>query len=536
MNAGVPKSPMNCSFPNFGKIVKFAFDATGLLPRKRGDCDGLSEQEKKRIQKQLERLIDEEGALLERCGELIQSLAYISAGTINHPKVNLAIGDVAIDLFEVYHLVIRSDGTYLSEMENIRWFCRSYAIQRLGLSIQKHLLRYNLAKEGLETPVDPDWYLPTMAEGTTVWPLEKAIRWIYQVCETNQTRFHFPEKDAKVATVRCSEQQQNLENAADWLNGKRIPSWPALHWNFSTSLERLGTVADPRFRREVPSKRRESMMIVLFLARVATYVCKAISDAFGQAFLAQLIGQFQRQRAWLISDLEPFNKYIKSYLSKIHTTADTCDEVWWVKSEQHWSWFANREIAISKELNQLLSQNDLATLPEGTVSALVAKHGDYSVRTILEQIEAHSEFIMPEGFPQAVLEGMDLKSRQSLKDGDIDRYVDAITHRGLTHCLPWMEPWLRACIRYRCQDYESAFGYMELAFEQAKYCAGNRQYELVNQFIELAAKTDRWKCFKKGVDWAHYLGLSVRWLRDREPTVENLRGTFEMMKTMQYRM
>ena len=46
---------MNSCFPNFGHVVKFAFAALGLLPRKRGACDGLTEQEKKRIQKQVER-------------------------------------------------------------------------------------------------------------------------------------------------------------------------------------------------------------------------------------------------------------------------------------------------------------------------------------------------------------------------------------------------------------------------------------------------------------------------------------------------
>ena len=69
----------------------------------------------------------------------------------------------------------------------------------------------------------------------------------------------------------------------------------------------------------------------------------------------------------------------------------------------------------------------------------------------------------------------------------------------------------------------------------AKYSAGQNQYEIVNQFIELAAKNNNWKSFKKGVFWANYLGISVRWLRKDEPTEENLRGVFELMKNSHFR-
>jgi hypothetical protein len=522
---------MNCNFPNLGQIIKFAFDATGVLPRKHGEQDGLTEQEKKRIQKQLERLVDEDGSLQDRYGELIKDLAFITAGTVQNLKVNFAIGDVAMDLHEVYHLVIRSDGTYLSEKENIRWFCRHYAIPRLALSFQKHQLRYNLAAERLDTPDDPDWYLPTVDEGKITWPLAKAMRWIYQVCETNQTQFHYPGKNAK---TDCAEQYQNLESAADWLNGKRMPSWPALYWNFSKSFDRLGAASDLRHRREIAVKRRESIIVALFLARLATYVSKAISEAFGPAFLAQLIKQFRQHRTWLALDLEALRNYTISYIEENHAPAAAVDAIWWKCSEQYWAWFAERATTFGNRLEHLLEEHGYAALPEETVSLLVKDYGDYTVRTSLELVEANREFSMPEGFAQALHDGFDLKSNPNVDDVDIDRYAEELASKGLEYYLPWMEPWLRAAIRYRREEYESAFRYVEAAFENAKYCAGEKQYQLVNQFIELAAKTDRWKSFKKGVEWARYLGLSVRWLRDNEPTEDNLRSVFRMMKKVRY--
>ena len=219
---------MENRYPPLGKLIKFAFDAAGVLPRKRGECDGLTEKDKKLIQTQLKRLANEDGALMDRCGELISTLAFITAGTITSPKVNLAIGETAIDLLDVYNSVIKDEGTYLNEKNSIRWFCSYYAIPRLAISIQKHRLRFNIEAEEFVTPVDVDWFLPTIIEGQITSPLTKAMQWVYEICETSRTHFHYPDK---IMDKECAEQQQNLENASDWLNGKRMPSWTVLEFH-----------------------------------------------------------------------------------------------------------------------------------------------------------------------------------------------------------------------------------------------------------------------------------------------------------------
>lgn len=149
-------------------------------------------------------------------------------------------------------------------------------------------------------------------------------------------------------------------------------------------------------------------------------------------------------------------------------------------------------------------------------------------------LEVGNEFHMPAGFPQGLSDGFDLKDRIDCSDEDIDQYVLQLQGENVESCLNWMEPWLRAVVRYRKEEYESAFHHIESAFERARYSAGRNQYYLVNQFIELSAKTDRWKSFKKGVEWAQYLGLPIRWLGDQEPTEEALRGVFALMKRAKY--
>jgi hypothetical protein len=76
--------------------------------------------------------------------------------------------------------------------------------------------------------------------------------------------------------------------------------------------------------------------------------------------------------------------------------------------------------------------------------------------------------------------------------------------------------------------------YYEIAFNDAKYRARQNQYYLVNQYVEVAAKNDMWKYFKKGIEWAQYLGIEIRWLRNDEPTEEKLKYVYEMMKIVSY--
>ena len=82
----------NHRFPTLGHVIRYAFDVCGVLPRKRGEPDGLTDKDKKRIQRSLERLANEEGKLSENCGAAIEELGSIIAGTLSNPKLALWLG------------------------------------------------------------------------------------------------------------------------------------------------------------------------------------------------------------------------------------------------------------------------------------------------------------------------------------------------------------------------------------------------------------------------------------------------------------
>lgn len=97
---------------------------------------------------------------------------------------------------------------------------------------------------------------------------------------------------------------------------------------------------------------------------------------------------------------------------------------------------------------------------------------------------------------------------------------------GVSERLPWLVLWLKGIVCYRKEGYGPASIHYTKAFQLAKYSAGDLQYPLVNQYLEVVAKTKQWRLFKQGVRWANYLDIPVRWLRDKEPTDENIRNAY----------
>ncbi|MNR25573.1 hypothetical protein D3C85_1427330 [compost metagenome] len=168
------------------------------------------------------------------------------------------------------------------------------------------------------------------------------------------------------------------------------------------------------------------------------------------------------------------------------------------------------------------------------LAALKSKYGFFAVCSLLDRIQRQSAFLPPHGFAEMLNQGFWLKDDVATRLDQIDEYASQVAAYGLDEQLCWMEPWLRGVYHYRKEEFEAAMPHFQTAFENAKYRAGKNQYKLVNQYVELAAKNDDRRGFKKGIEWAQYLGIKVRWLRDDEPTEEKLDYVYFMLQKARY--
>lgn len=389
----------------------------------------------------------------------------------------------------------------------------------LVISLNKNLLLYRGADTGLDMPSNPFWYLPSIEQdGTLTLPLAKVMRWAYEICDSSQIQFHYPGKNAD--SDDCAL-QQNLDNAVNWTRGATFPALPTLIKNFNDSLEAMA-----RCGRDVPNTTRDSILTALVFARFTSHIAQEIAQYFDVAYLKDVCDQFQKYAVWFAEDMNKFKAEMALMMQRQTLTREVPIVCWGI--------FLTKLEGAATELQVFHKAHSGQLLPKEVIDAFTSVYGYFSVCSQMDLARRQKSYQPPEGFAEMLGKGVKLKRSSDTQWEQIDEYAAQVSACGLKDKLCWMEPWLRAVYHYHNHGYKSAMGYYQTAFENAKYRAGGYQYDLVNQYVEVAAKNGKWQCFKKGIEWAQYLGIEIRWLRDDEPTDEKLNYVYGMMKMARY--
>lgn len=504
------------TFPTQGEVLQFAFDAFGVLPQKYKLDEHFNETRKKSTQTALNRLAKEEGKLDAKLDELLTTFSYLVAGVLP-PREALAFGDVFFDLFDTYRDALITEGTYLTKSETVKWQMLERSAPRLAISLAKHLQRYNIASDGLLVPAQAYWYLPKRDGDHWSWPLEQVMRWAYNQVETTILQFHCPQD------VDLAHLTKNLDSAKNWLAGRTLPSWSSLLNNFDQSFGALDRL---RITQGVPllcETKKTSIRVALFLSRAATHVSKLVQEHFGDAVLDEVCSRFRLVVERAEDSTKMLGEYVQRVIASENIPPSEWDELWFDVVSNYWKGLAAQQL----EVSQAVTSGHL------TVKEAIKKCRPFGSLASLpfERPEAfNAQLSIPDGFVELLLDGLALRKSNELNLSSIQTYRTRLESQGLTKRLPWMVPWQQSTFHYREGRYAEAFPFIQEAYDCAKYCAGAKQYELVNRFIELAAKNGKRKEFTNGIDWATYLGIEVRLLRKSEPTKENLDWVFDMMK------
>jgi hypothetical protein len=125
--------------------------------------------------------------------------------------------------------------------------------------------------------------------------------------------------------------------------------------------------------------------------------------------------------------------------------------------------------------------------------------------------------------------GHRLKKDLGTKLEDVTQFEKELNASSVAGQLTWLIPWLRGVCYYRANQFEKAWPYSKEAFTLGKYRAGGSLHLLANQFLEISAKTKRWREFKAGYDWASYAGIRVRWAGDDQLLQEGMESAYTML-------
>lgn len=521
--------PLNqLGYPTLGEVVRFVFRAFGVLPEKR-DPTPLSDKQRQALRKAINRLVSEDGELEDRFHELGSDLLELINGHVSFPPLCEALFDLASEMMGAYKSELKGAGTFLGKNDTVRWLIHDRFAFALAVSVARNITRHGLlvVKDLLIMP--EEWYLPSVTATRVIWPMEKALRALYAHAGVSQTEFHYPGRSADEANT---DQQRNLENAQNWTSDRSLPSAAALRWNVQQAFEarpsdRSGYFDFPKLNTPL---HYEVVQATLLVARCATYACKAIGDSFGVSFLMAVCTRFRQTLKWALAETQEVEKQILveahhyGYSPLDPELRDDVVELWNTS-------LSNRTAAARQILNGLA---EAPAADSDVIDQIVRDYGELAVRPMLLLANQRSIHETPTYFAQSLGEGLELWKSSDLNEEQIDEYEQRLKCRASDDHLPWMTHWLRFLVTYRRNDDALAWHHIAIAYEHAKYRAGSNQYKIVNHYIEMSAKAQDKVAFRKGVNWARYLGISVRWLRDNDPTQENMEFAMAMLRRVRY--
>jgi len=400
------------------------------------------------------------------------------------------------------------------------------------------MLRFNVKSLGLSVPNEKYWYLPDIQEAGIHWPLAKVFSWAYSTLDTSQTHFHFPGK-----CVESENQllENNSQNASKWINGKKLPSWGGLYNNLIDSFDAMENCLDPSYQRNISNETKQSLTTVFFIARCTTALCKDIEKYYGKEELEKILFIFRQQFAALEREHLDLKKEVAVAVRQLPSyDQNIVDCIWFEMVPMYWYYKSGQLIEAGQSLVNIFDQSCLKDgeapcFPEKDISLAKKKYGDYIVNQYLNTIATQQSYVAPHEFCVLFLDGRALKNNLEIPEELIKSYSDRLESSEFKVALTWLFEWIKATKFYQEGCYERAHVHYEQAFLLGKYAAGRDQYKLVNQYIESCAKQNDFKAFKKGVAWANYIGIEVRWVRGMEDESEDsLRAAFAIFKVANY--
>ncbi|MEZ8616358.1 hypothetical protein AB6D33_10940 [Vibrio splendidus] len=498
----------HCSFPTIGDLIRGIFNASGLLARKNSEERIINESNKKTIQMKLKRLSDETSRLDDQLNELLSLLTDLLYEVIRDEKVVLAIMASLDDVLAQYKDLIREEGTYLSYSDSVKWLIYSRGLERLVISINKNQLAFNISQSNFNFPKDFRWYLPTFSEEGVVWPIKKVWLWIYSEMGMSQRQFHL------ISGKHAEQQERYLENVQRWSCDRQLPSTNAMLDCLDRSLYLLKT--DKNIN--VSECQEKSFRTALLIARISTYVFKSIQTHFGNHFTKSITRTISVQYNRLKKESEDIRgicKKVNDLSSNIpknitdNLIFDAVTQYWYNKSDKiiKYSHLNKNEIISLSKNNKLPSRHKIRQIRNQV--------GEFMLSSLLRQYKIDFIMMPSQDFGNLYFEGLSIKKGPKSIE-EIVSYRNKLINKNLIEQLEWLVNWSYANYYYRIESFSDAYPYYKMAFEQGKYSAGKNQYMLVNQYIEICAKNNKLKDFKKGISWANYLGLDVRWLRNME--------------------
>ncbi|MGV8917305.1 MAG: hypothetical protein ACOH2R_05855 [Pseudomonas sp.] len=527
--------------PTLGDVAQYAVAASGVMPRKAHNREDETEFDQgiaKTYQKRMQRLAKEDCNLQEAFDDIADLLTASLRRYIRCPFWAQQIQEVLNELYGSYASMVKTMGTTMTKRDTARFFLTSYAVEVAVRSLARNWIVFQGYIYAAPQPMEPCWFLPSNVEGNISTPLDKVLAWAYASCGLTLATFHDP-----IGVVGdTTHLKQNERTARGWKNAKHLPSLPALVKNLEDSFQAQASVGNP-----VDQRLQDGIITCATIARIITFILMDIQGRLGTEYLQDITRQTRLYFGWIKEEITEYltqldrkvaaavavkpGGYTPQELIQIEATERV--ELGIKMGPHFWGFFEGK----IQDANELLlsNQDSRGYVPDKVVQWIEKRYGSYAARIRSDAI-SRWRVDKPEHFDHYLQRALAMRNGEGVTLEAVDALCEQMKLAGVAERLPWLMHWLKGIVCYRAEDFASASPHYTKAFQLAKYSAGDLQYLLVNQYLEVMAKTKQWRQFKQGARWASYLDIPVRWLRDKEPTEQNIRNSYGILglEKMQY--
>ena len=287
-------------FPSQGDLLKFVYNATGIIPSKSNFIIDV-EIDNKSLHKSLNRLAREEGDFLKNFEEHANEFRSAIYGLFSNTMYSDTLSDPLIEIFQVYTQTVLTDHTYLEKKESLLYLIHHIFLQRATISIFKYQHYYSAFLDATVAPKSKFWFLD--CESTT--PLACVINWIYDCEKKNLEVFH---DNSEFSTDESIDQiDKDLANVRNWLSGTvKLPP-------FSNILD----VFNRAFKvHKIDDDKKDRYRFFLFIARFATYCLNSLVENYSQEEVARTLNKLKLYLGLITKDYE----YLCSVIDAHRTT------------------------------------------------------------------------------------------------------------------------------------------------------------------------------------------------------------------------
>lgn len=467
-------------FPSQGDLLKFFYNATGIIPTKGESILDITINPKS-AHKALTRLAEEEGCnFLENFNQYSEELFTSISTLVLQEKFKDILIKPIIEIFNGYLKLILTEHACLDKKQNIENLIERFMVNIAQACFPAEIYYKYLLDDSY--PEAPD--LLSWLKDSERTPLAHAMNWIYSSEKISYQTFHQLDND-------LDQTDKDLTNIKNWLTGKvLLPSTSQIISTFHRAFRNL----------KITPELVDTYTLFLLIARFLTYCKNVMSSTYGASYTSRYIDLFiqaysavKRDFFILLGKL-PFSKYLTSMSLEEKETVVV--ELFYYSIEV----FENnyREMLQHYTARQLLELWIPKDKPYHAATVHIHRYLGLTGKTekIMKPFEVNIENIS---------HAYDLiNGTKSNYDGWLKEYKQVKNDER----YPWLKHWVDAVFLFKQKQYSQALENMREAFKDIRYTSANKMIDFLESYMIMSLLIEDkagWKDFKKAFKWGVFI-------------------------------